>query len=91
MTYIMGQVSLTSQTIPIFTLPAGLCNCTFWNVSGVNVYVGTSTAVTATNGLQCHSIPTNFYTYVSSRGQVLYGANPTASAATINYMIVTDQ
>lgn len=87
----MGQINIINTTVPIFTVPAGLCNVTFWNVSGVNVYVGTSTAVTSANGLQCHSIPTNFFTYVGNKGATFYGANPTASTATVNYVIVTDQ
>lgn len=86
----MGQVSLVSTTVPLFTVPAGLCNVTFWNVSNVNVYVGTSTALTTANGLQCHSIPTSFFTYVGSRGATFYGAQPTASTAVVNYIIVTD-
>ncbi len=91
MAYVMGQVAVVNTTIPLFTVPAGLCNVTFWNVSATNVYVGTSSAVTTTNGLQCHSIPTSFFNYVSSKGAVFYGANPTASTATVNYIIVTDQ
>lgn len=87
----MGQINVVNNTVALFTVPPGLCNVTFWNVSATNVYVGTSTAVTTTNGLQCHSIPTNFYNYVSSKGATFYGANPTASTATVNYIIVTDQ
>lgn len=92
MTYVMGQITVpNASTIPLFTVPPGLCNATFWNLSAVNVYVGTSTAVTSANGLQCHSIPTNFFSYVSSRGTTLYGANTAASAGTVNYILVTDQ
>lgn len=87
----MGQVNVVNTTVPLFTVPPGLCNVTFWNVSATNVYVGTSTAVTTSNGLQCHSIPTSFSTYVSSRGATFFGANPTASTAVVNYIIVTDQ
>lgn len=87
----MGQVNVINTTAPIFTVPSGLCNVTFWNVSNVNCYVGTSTRVTTANGLQCHSIPTSFSNYVSSPGATFYGANPTASTATVNYIIVTDQ
>jgi hypothetical protein len=90
-TYVMGQVNVYNATVPVFTLPAGLCNCTFWNVSATNLYLGTNAAVTISNGLQCHSIPTNFFTYVSNKGATIYGANPTAFTATINYIIVTDQ
>jgi hypothetical protein len=67
---------------------------TFWNssTSATNVVsVGTSTAVTSANGLQCHSIPTSFFSYVSSRGTTLYGANTSGSVGLINYVISTDQ
>lgn len=90
MAYIMGQVNVVSQTVPLFTVPAGLCNVTFYNLASGTVYIGTSTAVTTANGLQCHSIPTNFFTYVGSRGATFYGANTTATTATVNYIIVTD-
>lgn len=87
----MGQATApTTGTVALFTLPAGLCNCTFWNVTPGTIYLGTSTATTTTNGLQCHSIPTNFFTYVSSKGVTLYGVT-SGTAATVNYMIVTDQ
>lgn len=88
----MGQATCpTTSTVPLFTVPAGLCNVTFWNVSATNVYVGTSTLVTSANGLVCHSIPTNFFTYVGSRGATFYGANPSASTAgSINFIISTD-
>ena len=88
----MGQVPVSnSATVPVFTVPSGLCNVTFWNVSAGTVYLGTSTAVTTTNGLQCHSIPTSFFNYVSSKSVTFYGANTSGTAATINYIIVTDQ
>lgn len=91
MAYIMGQATVpTNSTVPLFTVPAGLCNVTFWNVSTPNIYVGTSTNVTTTNGLQCHSIPTNFFTYVSSKGATFFGANPSGVAGTVNYAIVTN-
>jgi hypothetical protein len=88
--YIMGQVNVINTTAPIFTVPPGLCNITFWNVSGTNVYVGTSTTASTVNGLQCHSIPTSFFTYVGSRGATFYGANPTSGTATVNYILTTD-
>ncbi len=88
----MGQAPVNgTSTVPIFNIPGGLCNVTFWNVSVPNIYVGTSTAVTALNGLQCHSIPTSFFTYVSSKGASLYGANTSATAGIVNYVLVTDQ
>lgn len=92
MAYVMGQVTISNaSTAPLFTVPSGLCNVTFWNISSGTVYVGTSTAVTTTNGMQCHSIPTSFFSYVSSKGATLYGANTSGNAATVNYVISTDQ
>lgn len=92
MAYVMGQATAPSNnTVPLFRVPSGLCNVTFWNVSTPNVYVGTSTAVTATNGLQCHSIPTSFSNYVSSSGATFYGANTAATPGVVNYIIVTAQ
>jgi hypothetical protein len=88
----MSQVTVANgSTARIFTVPPGLCNVTFWNVSTGTAFVGTSNSVSASNGMQCHSIPTNFFTYVSSRGTDLWASNTSGSAATINYVIVTDQ
>lgn len=92
MAYIMGQVVVTSpNTAALFRLPSGLCNVTFWNnTPAATIYIGSSTTVTATNGLVCHSIPTSFFQYVSSGGTQFYGTVSTGPA-TISYMIVTDQ
>jgi len=91
----MGNLQVsTATTVPLFTVPAGLCNVTFWNSStfATNiVYVGTSTATTSANGLQCHSIPTSFSNYVSSRGATFYGANTSGTTGIVNFIIVTDQ
>lgn len=91
----MGAITVaTASTVPLFVIPAGLCNVTFYNsqtAASNIVYIGTSTAVTSANGLQCHSLPTNFFTYVSSKGQTLYGANTSGTSGIINYVIVTDQ
>jgi len=91
MTYVMGQATCPTGSVnSLFTVPPGLCNVTFWNVSAPTVYVGTSTAVTSLNGLTCHSIPTSFFSYVSSRGTTFYGT-ASSSGALVNYVIVTDQ
>lgn len=94
MAYVMGQVQVSSgSTVPLFVIPTGLCNVTFWNsatAASNAVYVGTSTAVTTTNGVQCHSIPTSFFSYVGSKGATFYGANTSGSTAQVNYIIATD-
>jgi hypothetical protein len=93
MAYVMGSVVVSTgqAPIPLFNVPPGLCNVTFWNnaLTGT-VYVGTSTAVTSNNGLQCHSIPTNFFSYISNKGATFYGTAAT-QAGTVNYIIVTNQ
>ena len=92
MAYVMGQATVPSaSTVKLFTIPSGLCNATFWNVSTPNIYVGTSSAVTAVNGLVCHSIPTSFSNYVSSSGATFWGANTSATGGIVNYVIVTAQ
>jgi hypothetical protein len=90
--YVMGQIPVAGgSTVALFRVPSGLCNVTFWNnTPTATVYVGTSTAVTSLNGLVCHSIPTNFFNYVSSGGAQFYGTVATGPA-TISYIIVTDQ
>jgi hypothetical protein len=91
MAYVMGQATVPTGTCAtLFSTPAGLCNVTFWNVSAGTVYTGTSTSLTTSNGLQCHSIPTNFFTYVGSKNATFYGTCPTAGGATVNYIITTD-
>lgn len=93
MTYVMGQVPVTAggAVVPLFTVPSGLCNVTFWNsATSGTVYVGSGTGVTSTNGLQCHSIPTSFFSYTGSGGQTFYGTAATANGQ-INYIICTDQ
>lgn len=93
MAYVMGQVSVAAGAgvIPMFPVPASLCNVTFWNSSTAICYVGTTTAVTATNGLQCHSIPTSFFGYVSTGGPTTFYGTVASGTAVINYIIVTDQ
>jgi hypothetical protein len=91
----MGSATVpTTGTVPLFTIPASLCNVTFYNLgTGSTVFVGTSTAVSSLNGLQCHSIPTSFFTYVGNKGATFYGTQfggAQTAATTINYIITTD-
>lgn len=92
MAYIMGQVPVAGgSVVPLFRIPSGLCNVTFWNnTPTATIYVGSSTTVTAANGLTCHSIPTNFFQYVSSSGGQFWGT-VASGPGTISYIVVTDQ
>ena len=80
-----------SSTAAIFTIPPGPVAVTFWNVGAQAVYIGASTAVSVTNGLNCHSIPTTFNTFPFSKGQQLYATTGNATAGTIQYIIATGQ
>lgn len=87
----MGQATVpTGGVQTLFTVPPGLCNVTFWNVTTPAVYIGTTTAVTSANGLQCHSIPTSFFSYLGSKGATFFGT-AASSGAIVNYIIVTNQ
>lgn len=91
----MGAATVPSGTTgtALFMIPASLCNVTFYNLSTATTWIGTSTAVTSANGLQCHSIPTSFFTYVGNKGTYLYGTTgntASTSVATIQYIITTD-
>jgi hypothetical protein len=94
MAIIMGAATVpagTTGTLVFTTSP--YCNVTFYNVSSNTVWIGTSTAVTSANGMQCHSIPTNFFTYVGSKAASFYattGATNATSVATLNYIISTN-
>lgn len=93
MALVMGAATVpASSTVPLFSIPASLCNVTFYNVNtaATTVYIGTSTALTSTNGLQCHSIPTSFFTYVGNKGATLYATTGGTVASSINYIITTD-
>lgn len=92
MTYVLAQVAVSNaSTVPLFTVPPGLCNVTFWQLGAGTVFIGTSTAVTTSNGMQCHSIPTSFSSYVSSKSVTFYGANTSGLPGTVQYIMVTGQ
>ena len=96
MAIIMGGATVPSGTVGtvLFTVPPSYCNVTFYNLAAATVWIGTSTAVTSANGMQCHSIPTNFQTFMSSKGATFYGttgSTVSTSVATIQYLISTDQ
>ena len=82
----------TTGTI-LFPVPPSYCNVTFYNLATATVWVGTSTAVTSANGLQCHSLPVNFQAFMGSKGATLYGttgSTAASSVATIQFLISTD-
>jgi hypothetical protein len=94
-------ITMGAATVPagltgtyLFTVPPSYCNVTFYNLAAASVWVGTSTAVTAVNGMQCHSLPTTFQTFMGSKGATFYGttgSTVSTSVATISYIIETAQ
>ena len=95
MPIIMGGATVPAGTTAtaLFTIPPSYCNVTFYNLAAATVWVGPSSTVTSSNGMQCHSIPTNFSTFMGSKGAVIYGttgSTAASSAATVQYVIVTD-
>jgi hypothetical protein len=76
-------------TVPLFSVPPGLVNVSFWSLSSPSVFVGTSPAVSPASGMVCHSIPTSLFSYIASKGVTFYGANTAASSATIAYLAVS--
>ena len=93
MPMIMGNATVpASSTVAIFTVPPSFCSVTFYNVnpSTASAYVGTSTSVTTTTGLICHSIPVSFQTFMGSKGATFYATTGGAVATSVNYIIATD-
>lgn len=80
-----------SGTAPIFNIPPGPVSVTFWNVGAQAIYIGASSAVTISNGLQCHSIPTTFNSWPFSKGLQLWATTGNATAGTIQYIVSTAQ
>ena len=93
MAIIMGQATVpASSTVAIFTVPPSYCSVTFYNVNtaATNAYIGTSTAVSTTSGLVCHSIPVSFQNFLGSKGATFYATSGGAVATSVNYIIATD-
>ena len=93
MPFIMGNATVpASSTVAIFTVPPSFCSVTFYNVnpSTASAYIGTSTVLTSTNGLVCHSRPVSFQTYMGSKGATFYATTGGAVATSVNYIIATD-
>lgn len=93
MAIITGSATVPSGTTGtlLFRTPASMCNVTFYNVTANTVWVGTSAGVTSANGMQCHSIPTSFFTYVGNAGTGFYGTTgSTVNTASVQYIIVSN-
>ena len=91
MSVIIGSATVpSSNTVPVFTLPAGLCNFTIYQPTQAQaVYVGTSANVTAANGLPVPVTPLQQETYVAGKGVTYFATTGNNTAASFQYMICT--
>lgn len=91
MSVIVGQATVpSSSTVPVFTLPAGLCNFTVYQPTTLQaVYIGASTAVSSTNGLPVPVTPLAQETYVAGRGLTYYATTSNNTASSFQYIIST--
>lgn len=90
MAYVMGQATVASNTVALFTIPAGRCNFVFYQTGAGTVYTGTSTVLTSSNGMQCPTIPgVPWEGYPSSPSATFYGTS--SGTAVVHYLISTPQ
>lgn len=94
MAIIMGSVTVPgSATIPVFLLPTGLSNFTVYQTgSPPQVYVGSSTALTAANGLPVPVTPVVTESYNSTGGgKLFYATTGSTLPSSFQFIISTAQ
>ncbi len=90
MAIIMGQAAVAG-TVQIFTIPPGACSVTFYSTAATGqLYLGTSSRLTAANGFGVTTTPASFETFPSSQGASVYGLNTAATTLPVNYVISTE-
>jgi len=91
MALIVGQAAVAG-TVQIFTIPPGACSVTFYSTAATGqLYLGTSSRLTAANGFGVTTTPASFETFPSSQGTSVYGLNTAASSTLpVNYIISTE-
>lgn len=94
MAIIMGSVAVPgSATIPVFLLPTGLSNFTVYQTGNPpQVYVGSSTALTSSNGLPVPISPANVESYNSTAGgKMFYATTGSTLSSSFQFIISTAQ
>ena len=94
MAIVMGSVTVPgSSTIPVFLLPTGLSNFTVYQTGNPpQVYVGSSTALTTTNGLAVPVSPVNIDSYNSTGGgKQFYATTGSTLPSSFQFIISTAQ
>lgn len=89
MSYVMGTVSVPgSSTVTAFVVPPGYCNVVLYQpAQAQQVFVGSSSRVSATNGMPVPSTPLNTETYVASAGATWFATTGNTTAATFCYLL----
>lgn len=90
MALILTQYSLSTSTVPLFTVPPGTSSITIYNTGANTAYLGTSTAITTTNALVVHTVPTQIQGFPTSKGGQVYGF-ASASPTFVNVAMMTGQ
>lgn len=81
-----------NATVPVFLLPTGLSNFTVFQPGGAQVYVGSSSRVSSTNGLAIPVSPTNVESYNSTAGgQQFYATTGSSTASSFQFIVSTAQ
>lgn len=86
---VTGQSAVTG-TVPIFTVPPGAANITLATSTGT-LYVGSGTALTATNGFPVSTYPVNVPCFPTSEGEKFYATTGGSSTVAVGWMISTAQ
>jgi hypothetical protein len=91
MPVILGAATVPSSgTVTVFTMPPGPANLTVFQPSGsAVVYLGTTSGVTATNGMPVPVTPLSQESYHGSRGATYYATTGSATASSFCYLIST--
>lgn len=94
MSIIVGQFAVPGgATVAAFLLPTGLSNfCVFQPTSGnaVPVYVGNSSSVSSSNGIQVPVTPFNSESYNSTAGgKVFWATTGSSTASSFSFIIST--
>jgi hypothetical protein len=86
----MGQAPVPSSAATIICpIPPGAASVILYSTSAT-VYLGMSTAVTASNGFNAPSYPAPFRAFGSSKGGTVYGWNSGAGTVTVNFIVSTE-
>ncbi len=91
MSVITGLATVPSgSTVPVFTLPAGLCNFLVFQPSNPqSIYLGTSVNVSASSGMAVPTTPLTEETYVRGAGVTYYATTGNSTASSFCYLIST--